>query len=330
MEDVFGDGLFPGPPVTDRPAVVLAGILFLLCLMAVAGNGFITAVLGIEWLQRRKLSPCDKLLVSLGASRFCLQWVVIEKNVYFFLHPRAFPYTPLTQVFSFQWDFLNAATLWFSTWLSVFYCVKISTFTHPTFLWLKQKVSGWVPWMLLSSLGLSSFSTLFFLFGNWQVYQDHLRRDRHTHNVTRDSTRRFYERFYFFPLKVVTWMLPMTLFLVSMIMLFTSLSRYAKKALLTMSRCRDTRARAHLRALLALVSFTVLFASYLLSLLLSAVGIPPSQERQYWMSEVMTYTCSATHSITLLLSNSRLRALLWQRCRQLRAPGVLSDKSQRG
>ncbi|OWK06647.1 hypothetical protein Celaphus_00012368 [Cervus elaphus hippelaphus] len=88
----------------------------------VSSNGLIIAALGSEWLLRRTLSPCDKLLVSLGASRFCLQWVVISKNIYIFLNPAAFPYHPVFQLLAVQWDFLNSATLCFSTWLTVFYC----------------------------------------------------------------------------------------------------------------------------------------------------------------------------------------------------------------
>lgn len=65
------------------------------------GNGFITAVLGINWLLQRTLLPYDKLLVSLGASSFFLQWAVVGKNIYVSLHPTAFPYNPVLQLLSF-------------------------------------------------------------------------------------------------------------------------------------------------------------------------------------------------------------------------------------
>lgn len=83
--------------------------------MAVVGNGLITAALGMEWWLRRTLSLCDKLLVSLGASCFCQQWVVISKNMYIFLYPMAFPHNLVLQFLAIQGDFLNAVTLWFST-----------------------------------------------------------------------------------------------------------------------------------------------------------------------------------------------------------------------
>ncbi|KAL0618312.1 Taste receptor type 2 member 62 [Plecturocebus cupreus] len=140
--EMNGDHMVLGSLVTDKKAVILVIILFLLSLVAIAGNGFVTAVLGKEWVLQRTLLPCDKLLVSLGASRFCLQWVVLGKTIYVFLYPTVFPYNPVLQFLAIQWDFLNAVTLWFSSCLSVFYCVKIATFTHPVFLWLKRKLSG--------------------------------------------------------------------------------------------------------------------------------------------------------------------------------------------
>lgn len=116
-------------------------------------NGFVTAPLGMEWSLRRALSPCDKLSTpeSLRAPRFCPQWAVISKSFSVFLYPRAFPDALGS---SFQRDFLNSATLWFSSWLGVFYCMKITTLAHPVFLWLRRKVFEVIPWMLLSSVGV--------------------------------------------------------------------------------------------------------------------------------------------------------------------------------
>ncbi|XP_062955635.1 taste receptor type 2 member 60 [Cynocephalus volans] len=309
-----GDDMVPGPLATDTKAIILAVIFFLSCLVAVVGNGFITAVLSTEWLLRRTLPPCDKLLLSLGASRFCLQWVVMGKNIYIFLYPMAFPYNPVLQFLGFQWDFLNAATLWFSTWLSVFYCVKIATFAHPVFLWLKRKLSTWVPWMFLSSVGLSSLSTILLFIGNQKIYQNYVRTGLRPWNMTRNSIMSSYEKFYLFPLKVITWTVPTVVFLICMVLLITSLGRHTKKAFLTVSGFRELGAQVHVKALLALVSFAILFVSYFLSLVLSTTGIFQFGELRYWMWQAAIYLCTAVHPIILLLSHPRLRAVLERGC----------------
>lgn len=181
--EMLGD-MVPELPVMDESAIILDIISFLLCLLAVLSNGLVTAAPGVQWLLWRALSPCDTLLISLGASRFCLQWVVVGERIYVFLCPKATPYNPVLHFLALQWDFFNAATFWFSSWLSVFYCVKIATLAHQVFLRLKRKVSGPVPWMLLSSGGLSALSTILFFVGNQSTYQKCLRRGPQSRNVT--------------------------------------------------------------------------------------------------------------------------------------------------
>nr|XP_001092105.3 taste receptor type 2 member 60 [Macaca mulatta] len=312
-----GDHMVLGSSVTDQKAIILVIILLLLCLVAIAGNGFITAALGVEWVLRGTLLPCDKLLVSLRASRFCLQWVVMGKTIYVLLYPTAFPYNPVLQFLAFQWDFLNAATLWFSSWLSVFYCVKIATFTHPVFLWLKHKLSEWVPWMFFSSVGLSSFTTILFFIGNHSIYQNYLRNHLQPWNVTGNSIWSYCEKFYLFPLKMITWTMPTAVFFICMILLITSLGRHMEKALLTTSGFREPSVQAHVKALLALLSLAMLFISYFLSLVLSAAGIFPRLDFKFWVGESVIYLCAGVHPIILLFSNRRLRAVL-ERCRSSR------------
>lgn len=264
------------------------------------------------------LSPCDQLLVSLGVSRFCLQWVVISKSTYVFLYPKVFLYNPVPQFLALQWDFWNTATLWFCSWLSVFYCVKIATLTHPVFLWLKRKVSGLVPWMLLSSVGFSSLSTIVFCIGNQSTYQNYLRRGLQSWNVTGGAVRRTHETF-FFSLKIVTWTIPTVVFLAGMVLLITSLGRHAKKTFLSMSGAHDPRSQAHIKALLALTSFTILFTYSFLSLMLKATGVFPSRELKYGVWQAGIYLCTAVHPIILLVSNPRLRAVLMRGCSLWRA-----------
>ncbi|XP_077675028.1 taste receptor type 2 member 16-like [Eretmochelys imbricata] len=51
--------------------------------------------------------------------------------------------------------FAGIATGWFVSCLSVFYCLKIASFTQRLFLQMKQRISGMVPQLLLGSLLLA-------------------------------------------------------------------------------------------------------------------------------------------------------------------------------
>ncbi|XP_044843375.1 taste receptor type 2 member 10-like [Mauremys mutica] len=62
--------------------------------------------------------------------------------------------------------FINQSSLWFTTWFSIFYYLKITSFTHFFLLWLRLRISGLMLWLLLrSQLGSleSFFSFMIFL-----------------------------------------------------------------------------------------------------------------------------------------------------------------------
>ncbi|XP_015263252.1 PREDICTED: taste receptor type 2 member 40-like [Gekko japonicus] len=55
-----------------------------------------------------------------------------------------------------MWTFTNNVSLWFAAWLSVLYFVKITIFSHPFFLQMKQRFSRLLPWLLLGSVVFSA------------------------------------------------------------------------------------------------------------------------------------------------------------------------------
>lgn len=95
-------------------------------------------------------------------------------------------------------------------------------------------------------------------------------------------------------------------FLSGMVLLIPSLGRHARRTFLSISGSHDPSAQAHSKALLILISFAILFTSFL-SLVLSAAGVFPSQELKW---KVVAYLCTAVHPVILLVSNPRLRATL--------------------
>ncbi|XP_005083127.1 taste receptor type 2 member 60 [Mesocricetus auratus] len=303
-----------GCHTADKAVITLFIVLVLSCLVAVVSNGSIIIALGTKWLLRRTLSTHNKLLISLAASRFCLQWVVIGKNVYVFLNPTVFPYNSVMQLLNLIWDFLTATTIWFCSLLGFFYCVKIATLTYPVFVWLKYRVPGWVPWMLLSAVGMSSLTSILCFIGNYLIYDNFVTSAQQPRNVTGNSLKDTLEQFYFFSVKVIMWTIPTVTFSVFMALLLVSLVRHMKKTLLASSGLQDVRAQAHMKALLTLLSFFVLFISCFLSLVLGATSNSPFQEFRYWMWQVAIHLCTVIHPIVILASNPGLRAVVKRDC----------------
>ncbi|ELW47543.1 taste receptor type 2 member 41 [Tupaia chinensis] len=286
-------------------------LFILLCLLGILANGFIVLVLSREWLRYGRLLPSDMILVSLGASRFCLQWVGLVGNFYHFFHLVEYSKGLARQFVGLHWDFLNTATFWFGTWLSVLFCMKIANFTHPTFLWLRWRLSGWVPRLLLGSVLISFIATLLFFWGNHAVYQGFLTR-KTSQNVTYKNWIRRLEIHYFLPLKLITLSIPCSIFLVSIVLLINSLRKHTKKMQHNSPSLQDPSTQAHTRALKSLISFLILYALSFVSLIIDATGFISSQSEWYWPWQIIIYLCISVHPFVLIFSNLKLRGMLRQ------------------
>ncbi|XP_069318492.1 taste receptor type 2 member 41 [Eulemur rufifrons] len=286
-------------------------LFVLLCLLGILANGFIALVLSREWLRHGRLLPLDMILVSLGASRFCLQWVGLVHNFYYFFHLLEYPRSLSRQFFGLHWDFLNSATFWFGTLLGVLFCMKIANITHPTFLWLKWRFPGLVPRLLLGSVLISFIVTLLFFWGNHTVYQGSLDR-KFSGNMTHKQWNRRMEIHYFLPLKLVTLSIPCFIFLVSITLLINSLRRHTRRMQHSTRILEDPSIQAHTRALKSLISFLVLYALAFVSLIIDAAGFFTSASEWYWPWQIIIYLSTSVHPFILIFSNIKLRGMFGQ------------------
>ncbi|XP_012623670.1 taste receptor type 2 member 41 [Microcebus murinus] len=286
-------------------------LFVLLCLLGILANGFIALALSREWLRRGRLLPLDMILISLGAARFCLQWVGLVHSFYYFFHLLRYSRSLSRQFFGLHWDFLNSATFWFDTLLGVLFCLKIANITHPSFLWLKRRFPGSVPRLLLASVLVSLIGTLLFFWGNHAVYRGSL----HTifpGNMTHQQWDRWMEIHYFLPLKLVTSSIPCFIFLVSIALLINSLRRHTRRMRHSAHILQDPNTQAHTRALTSLVSFLVLYVLAFVSLIIDAVGFFTSESEWYWPWQMLMYLCTAAHPFVLIFSNVKLRGMFRQ------------------
>nr|ANV20970.1 bitter taste receptor T2R41 [Chrysocyon brachyurus] len=247
-----------------------------------------------------------------GASRFCLQCVGMMNNFYYYLHLEEYSTGPARQFFGLHWDFLNSATFWFGSWLTVLFCMNIASFTHPTFLWLRWLLPGSVPWLLGASLLISFLVTLLFFWGNHAVYHGFLIR-KYPGNMTFQQWSTRLEIHYFLPLKFITLSLLCSVFLVSIALLINSLRRHMERMRRSGQRLLDPHRQTHTRTMKCLVSFVILYALSFASLLIDATSFFCSQNDWYWTWQIIIYLCTTVHTYILMLRNRRLR----RGCRQL-------------
>ncbi|XP_005083126.1 taste receptor type 2 member 41 [Mesocricetus auratus] len=291
--------------------VFFMSVFVLLCVLGILANGFIVLMLSREWLRRGRLLPLDMILFSLGASRFCQQCVGLVNSFYYFFYLVEYSKGLARQLISLHWDFLNSATFWFGTWLSVLFCTKIANFSHPVFLWLKWRLPALVPRLLLGSVLVSFIITLLFFWGNHAVYQAFLRREI-SGNTTFEEWNRRLEISYFMPLKLATMSIPSSLFLISILLLINSLRRHTQRMQNNAHSLQDSSAQAHSRALKSLISFLVLYALSFVSMVTDATVIISSDNMWYWPWQIILYLCMSVHPFILITNNLRFRGTFRQ------------------
>ncbi|KGL75157.1 Taste receptor type 2 member 40, partial [Tinamus guttatus] len=266
----------------------------------------ILAVSSASWV--RNIISYDMLMIFLSLSRICLQYWIMQDLFVGLVFPSFYYVDNLFVTYKTVFMFLNYASLWFAAWLSVFYCTKVATSTQSFFIWLKQRISNLVPWMLITS-SLFSFATSFPFF--WNIYSVH---DNFTAplTVTNSSERTATMRTSFFVLILLCnagIALPLILFVVSSILLIRSLWRHMRKMQNNTTGFRDPCSEAHMGAIKSVLSFLILYVTYFIALvlILSDMFLPFSTGEA--LCTAVMAACPSGHSMILIWSNPKYQEL---------------------
>ncbi|XP_058385109.1 taste receptor type 2 member 16 [Diceros bicornis minor] len=271
-------------------------------------SGLLVAVLGREWVQVKRLSAVDMILTSLGICHFCLQWASMLNNFYSYFNPNyVFWYL------SIAWDFLNTLSFWLTSLLAVVYCVKISSFTHPIFLWLRWRILRLVPRLLLGSLLLSCVTLICSAVRNHikikMISMEHFPRN----NTMIERLKMLLQKFTLSQPTVVM-IIPFLLFLASTILLMASLSQHLGQMQHHKAGHSNSSMKAHSTALRSLAIFLIFFTSYFLTIVISFVSILYDKSSWYWVWEAVIYAIVSVQSTLLMLSSPMLKKVLKLRC----------------
>ncbi|XP_008586509.1 PREDICTED: taste receptor type 2 member 62-like [Galeopterus variegatus] len=288
----------------SSPTVIFMVIFLLESLAAMLQNGFMVTVLGREWMRCRALPAADMIVSCLAASRFCLHGITVLNSFLVSFYVGCMFY-----YFSILWTFINTVTCWLTTWLAVFYCVKISSFSHPIFVWLKWRISQLVPRLLLGSLLIGGLSTISSAIGN-TTYARMTSCQISLRNSTLVSRLEAFHQRHFLPQLVLTFSVPFLLFVVSAVLLMFSLCWHLRQMTNCRAGPRDPSTQAHTKALKSLTFLLIFHTWHFLSTVISVRKSTVSWDHWHLAQEVMIYAGISLHSTILMLSSPKLRKAL--------------------
>ncbi|XP_072476377.1 taste receptor type 2 member 7-like [Notamacropus eugenii] len=271
-------------------------------IIGILGNGFIGLVNLIDWVKKGKIYLVDLILTSLAISRIGLLFMILSNSFVTILYPEVFHCETILKIIDSFWTIANQLSVWFATCLSIFYCLKIASFSHPLFLWLKWRINSVILIILLVSLLLSVFIGLLITEKyNADVKSWGKRKDKG--NNTSNSP--YYNTLIF--LNLVT-LFPFTVSLISFFLLIVSVWKHTRKIKLNAMDARDPRTEIHFRAMKAVISFLILFVIYCLAFLIASSSyFFQESELAAIFGEIIAAIYPSGHSFILIFGNVKLR-----------------------
>ncbi|XP_019490648.1 PREDICTED: taste receptor type 2 member 46-like, partial [Hipposideros armiger] len=273
-------------------------------------NGFIALVNCIDWVKRQKISTAHQILTGLAVSRVSLLWTLV---IYWYGHV----YNPALNnievrvIIYMAWTASNHLSLWFATSLSVLYLLKIANFSSLLFLHLKQKVKRVI---LIIFLGNLVFLVFHLAFVNINT---NMSINEYKGNITWKTKLMDIMHFTDMALFTLGNVIPFTMSLTCFVLLIFSLWKHLKNMQLCGKGSQDPSTKVHIRAMQIVISFLLLFAFYILVLIISVWSSESLQiELIVHCGHVLAALYHSGHSFVLIWGNKKLKqdflSLLWQ------------------
>ncbi|KAG3292391.1 taste receptor type 2 member 13-like, partial [Ictidomys tridecemlineatus] len=228
-------------------------------------NAFIVLINCIEGVNKRKLSLLDQILIVLAISRIFLLWKVLVSWFSSLYHPLLLMPEIEVRIAISSWIFANHINLWFATILTIFYLLKIASFSRPIFLYLKWRVKKVILMILLGNLIILILNRI-----QINIYiEDWIHgSERNTTWNSRMSDFATFLALIIFNMTVFS-ITPFTVALITFLLLIFSLRQHLQNMQHNFKGPRDPRTNAHITALKIMISFLLLYATYFLSFFIS-------------------------------------------------------------
>ncbi|XP_075056551.1 taste receptor type 2 member 9-like [Mixophyes fleayi] len=141
---------------------ISSSVLAVVNIIGLHVNGFIVAVNLMDMRTGRTLKPIDRILLSLGLCRLCLQTLLIIETLKCFALLSDIPLDTHNFVSSAIYKSLEYCSFWFTAWLCLLYGVKIVNCKIRMFLALKMRIPQMILPAILGSLIIAVISGCLF------------------------------------------------------------------------------------------------------------------------------------------------------------------------
>ncbi|NWV84967.1 T2R40 protein, partial [Dasyornis broadbenti] len=268
----------------------------------------ILAVSSSSCMRSKTWSRYDMLIISLSSSRIFLQcWIILDLFLTIFCEPSYYEENVFF-VIKTVYMFLNYSSFWFGAWLSVFYCIKVASFTQSFFICLKQRISRLVPWMLLTSWLYSFAAAIPFIWDVYIVY-DNFTAPLPVTNSSKMRTTKKDSLGLLILLCNAGIGIPFILSVFSSVLLIRSLWIHTRQMQNNASGFRDPSLEAHVTAIKSVCSFLILYITYFIAFIFLLCNIFLRFSISKSICIAVMASCPAGHTMVLICSNPKFQEL---------------------
>ncbi|XP_008117505.3 taste receptor type 2 member 7-like [Anolis carolinensis] len=276
-------------------------------MVSILGNGFIIVVSGNRWLQNRKMAASDLLLTSLSISRVCLH---VTFGLFYVLKVSigdAYMGTSAYDAIIFACMFSTLASLWCASWLSVFYCVKVTNFANRFLLWLKPRINV----LSIRLLGMSVISLVVISVPFFWSYAEEKKRCNLIGSLPVNISKRCQASlFIFHPLHLSVASMNFIITITANVLLITSLWKHTQNLKKSGILAKDLSTQIHITIMKPLVCYILLCLLFFTGMLFLSGSFVYTFDAKNFLSDIIFTTFPSAHTIILILTNPKLKALL--------------------
>lgn len=262
-------------------------------LIGLVSNGVLIFWSFRECVRKCKGSSYNLIVLGLSGCRLLLQCLIMIDLSLFPL----FQSSLWLRYLNVFWVMVSQASLWFATFLSVFYCKKVTTFEHPVYLWLKHRIYCLSLWCLLGALMINLLLVAHIDLKPYSASQG---------NRSMLCLLSSWHYLYILQLNSGSGF-PFLMFLLSSGMLIISLYRHHRKMKVHIAGRKDARAMAHITVLKSLLCFFVLYMVYVVASTYSISSKSPVNLTSVFISEILMAAYPSLHSVILIMGNPRMK-----------------------
>ncbi|XP_066468745.1 taste receptor type 2 member 7-like [Tiliqua scincoides] len=289
--------------------IILLIIFGIVSIAALLANGFIIVVNSHSWLKSRKFVPCDLLLTSLGIFRFLMQCFVLSGQFIYVSSPMDYMCSYAWKIDALAWMYFNMANGLGTTCLTVFYCMKVTTFSHPLFFWLKSRIDRLVPHMLVMSILAFVLFSISPVVGFWRVESSCSLARNLTANTSHSEALEGSLYGILNPLQFSFSAISFSISLTASIFLIVSLWRHTRNLKNSGIHTKDFSTQAHIEVIKQLMFFLFFYILYFVTMIIAMTNILIYGKVERLVSDIVFSLYPSAHSIILIRTNPKLKGV---------------------